>query len=91
MRMSMNIADSEGAKDNRVRSTRLAYWISKATSAHAHAHSNAPRHPHTHIRAHTEEYVIITVLPRQERFREGTLILLVCLYVHCLSSSPFPL
>jgi hypothetical protein len=49
---------------------RVLCWISEATGTHAHTHAHAPGHTrtHTHTHTHTNKYVILIVLPLQQRF-----------------------
>ena len=73
----------------------FACWISQATRTHAHAQANADTRTHIYARArvrthgstsartHTDKYVIITAIPRQQWFRERASTLR--LHIHCLS------
>ena len=73
----------------------VACRISKATRKRAHARASArtSTHPYTrsrehthalnHTNIHTQKHVILIAFPRQQWFRERTL-LRVTLYVHCL-------
>ena len=76
---------------------RVAYWISKATSAQAHECTRVPTptsldaraitHSLTHARActhaHIHKYVILIALPQQQWFREGASLLRYT-YIACL-------
>jgi hypothetical protein len=61
--MSKNLMETE--EPQLVRRMRLICWISKATRVQAHASACAPTpvstrtHPLTHMRAHTQKYVIV--------------------------------
>jgi hypothetical protein len=76
---------------------RVAYWISKATSAQAHARVRAPTHTHgrshvLHMPSHTgartrkQKYVTLIISPCQQRFRERVSMLRYT-YTDCLVSS----
>ena len=82
-----SVVGIEVTGDNVIRRMRFAFWVSKATCAHAHAHVHALAHPLTHALAHarththTEKYVIVTAFPWQQWFPK---LVRITLYVHCV-------